>query len=118
MFKPTPLAAKVFTDNYQYNGGQKAMLFVFRYMNGALGLAVDEEFGPEAISINLPDQVAGENCVFIKDYSEHEGLIKSLVAGNVGTVVRPVGIGWGSGHCLRLSFDAEAIYPMPSEREL
>lgn len=40
-----------------------------------------EDLAPVAVcTINLPDQKLSENCVFIKDYSENEGVSSYLVS--------------------------------------
>lgn len=91
----------VFTDVYDFG---VVDVFVARYVDGTLGLAVSEEYGTEVISTNLSGYglYPGENCVFVKDYSEHTGIIKSLVASGIGEIVRVVPIGYGHGFEFRL----------------
>lgn len=70
------------------------------YTDGQLGLQCalwDDEVGhvPEVLSVNLSDYglYADAGNVFIKDYSEHEGLTQSLVEANLVKVVRQVTFG-------------------------
>lgn len=62
-----------------------------QYGNGrpALQLIDAEDGSPVAwATVNLPDLPAGPNQVFIKDYSENEGMLAALVAAGV---VKPTG---------------------------
>lgn len=81
-------------------------LFTSTYVDGATALQLMTEEGPETLSVNLsayglhPDP----GNVFIKDYSEHEGLAQALVKAGLAEIVREVVIGgYGArGHELKL----------------
>lgn len=100
---------QVSTRNYDYG---VVDLFVTRYVDGTLALAISEEYGPEVISTNLSGygMKPAKNSVFIKDYSEHDGLTASLVAAGVVEPLREVAIGYGRGYEVQLNFDAEALF--------
>lgn len=69
-----------------------------RYDNGrpALQLIDAGDGSPIATAtINLPDEPLGRNQVFIKDYSENEGMLAALVAAGV---VEPTGQTVRSGY--------------------
>lgn len=79
----------------KYINMKNAQVSVEKYTDGTLGLIAqdeDEEGYPneEHFSVNLaaygltPD----DGCVFIKDYSEHEGLAKALEGLGLGTIAR------------------------------
>src|SRR5690606_10426483 len=62
----------------------------------ALQLIDAEDGSPIATAtVNLPDLPAGPNQVFIKDYSENEGMLAALVAEGV---VKPTGQTVRSGY--------------------
>jgi hypothetical protein len=79
---------------------------VARYGNGRLALQLvsavedisDDLFIGSPIAtatINLPDDAQAENEVFIKDYSENEGMYDALFeAGYVGEITREVNSGF------------------------
>lgn len=73
--------------------GWRCILLPKRYNNNdrlALKL-VDEEGIPIATcTVNLPFQELPENCVFIKDWSENEGMTEILIASNV---INPIPLG-------------------------
>lgn len=69
-----------------------------QYDNGrsALQLIDAEDGSPIATAtVNLPDEPLGQNLVFIKDYSENEGMLDALVAAGV---VQPTGQTVRSGY--------------------
>ena len=105
----TDVAVKTLSWNYG-----TVDVFVTRYIDNSLALAITEEYGQNVISTNLGGygMTPGENCVFIKDYSEHEGLTDAIVEAGIATVVRPVAIGFGSGYEVHLNFDAETLFPV------
>jgi hypothetical protein len=52
----------------------------------ALRLMVDDGYGPEPLAVatvNLPDVGPDEGCIFVKDWSENEGLWDALIASGV-----------------------------------
>ena len=66
------------------------------YANGRIALRLVDEEGPVATcTVNLPDQPASPDTVFIKDHSENHGLLDALVKARV---VRPTGYTVRSGH--------------------
>lgn len=91
----------VYADDYDFG---VVDVFVTRYFDGNLGLAISEEYGTEVISTNISGYgfYPGKNCVFVKDYSEHKGIVKSLVASGIGEIVRAIPIGYGNGFEFRL----------------
>jgi len=63
---------------------------VLRYANGRPAIQlVDAQTGEPLAraTVNLPDEYLSPNEVFIKNYSENEGILDALVAG--GVVVPP-----------------------------
>ena len=76
-----------------------------------IALLVWDEGYPLNLSVCLADYgfLAPENHVFVKDYSEHEGLPDSLEAAGVATKIQQVAIGFGRGWLMKLSFDAESL---------
>lgn len=74
------------------------------YLDGVLALTAelvykDDYPEPGIFSINLSgyDMYPSEGCVFIKDYSEHEGVAQALESAGAGRIVRQVPIGLGTG---------------------
>jgi hypothetical protein len=69
-----------------------------RYGNGRPALILNDAHSGEQVAVatvNLPDVAAGRNEVFIKDYSENEGMLKALVeAGVVAATGRMVRTGF------------------------
>jgi hypothetical protein len=60
-----------------------------QYDNGRVALQLVDEEGPVATAtVNLPDAPLGKNEVCVKDWSENEGMLRSLVAAGV---VKPTG---------------------------
>ena len=113
-YRSVGVVIPVVTSAYRYNDGEPAEISVFRYLDGNLGLAVEDEYIPTTVSVNLlPDVDIGPNQVFIKDYGEGAGVTDCLVASGVAEIIRPVTIGFGTGYQVRLLFDAETVYPRP-----
>lgn len=72
-------------------GEWPAVLHVQRYSNNRIAIeCLDPNDGePIAVAtVNLPDEHLGENEVFIKDYSENEGMLNSLM--EAGIVSAPI----------------------------
>lgn len=59
---------------------EKCKVKIGLYANGRLAIQlVDDEYRPFATStVNLPDKELEEGCVYIKDYSENEGMVEAL----------------------------------------
>lgn len=113
-YRSVGVAIPVVTEAYPYNNGEPAEISVFRYLDGNLGLAVEDEYIPTSVSVNLlPNVDIGPNQVFIKDYGEGAGVTECLVTSGVAEIIRPVTIGFGTGYQVRLLFDAETVYPRP-----
>ena len=84
----------------QYVDMTDADLRTARYADGSLALiasATDEDGFPdqETLSINLGvyGLTPPPGCVYVKDYSEHEGLPQALVEAGVGTIENAVTFG-------------------------
>jgi hypothetical protein len=63
-----------------------------RYPNGRPALVLNDARDGEMFAVatvNLPDLPAGPNQVFIKDYSENEGMLAALEAAGI---VRPLNV--------------------------
>lgn len=79
---------------------KNAQVTLEKYADGSLALVaedVDEDGIPnvETFSVNLSayDMYPPEGHVFVKDYSEHEGLAQALVDAGLVTIVNPIAIG-------------------------
>lgn len=98
----------VSTALYDYNEGQPTTLLTGSYVDGTPALLIEDndEGCPiiETLSVNLSGYGLhpAPGNVFIKDYSEHEGLTGNLVANGIVRVVREVPIGMGSGYEVEL----------------
>ena len=79
---------------------------VLKYGNGTDALLIDDE----VMSINLQAYglVPPAGFIYVKDYSEHEGLADALVAAGVVEKLTPVQFGFGSGYLCRIITDEEA----------
>lgn len=67
--------------------------------NGRIALSLVDKDGDEVATatVNLPDEQIGEDEVFIKDYSENEGILKALQEAKiVGPVIESVSTGFVS----------------------
>jgi len=91
---------------------ENAQVTLEKYTDGSLALMaedVDEDGLPnvETFSVNLSayDMYPPEGHIFVKDYSEHEGLADALVAAGLVTIVQPIAIGeFGSkGYLVRIT---------------
>lgn len=64
------------------------------YSNGRIAIQLLDNISNELIAvatINLPDQFLNSNEVFIKNWSENEGILKSLQQANIiGPVIESV----------------------------
>lgn len=85
---------------------------VEKYADGSLALVgedTDEDGLPnkETFSVNLSayGMYPPEGHIFVKDYSEHEGLANALVTAGLVAIVEPIRIGeFGSpGHLVRIT---------------
>lgn len=98
--------------NLKYHSIENPQFFVTRYMeDDSLALAVMDEGRPLVLSVNLRDYgpAAPTNCIYVRDYSENEGLADALVAAGVATKVSPINIGFGTGWMMELTFDGETL---------
>jgi hypothetical protein len=75
------------------------------YGDGSPALQIWDAEGPESLSINLSayGMVAPEGHIFVKNYSEHEGLPDELQRLGIATKVNEVPIGYGSGWLMKLA---------------
>lgn len=112
-FVPVNVTVDLFTEYLELEG---EMLYVGRYAtDGTLALGFMNEFDEiEVLSVNLGGYglTPEPNHVFVKDYSEHEGLTDALVASRAVKVVEPVQIGFGRGFKVELLFDGESLAPV------
>jgi hypothetical protein len=78
--------------------GYTCVIDVLQYRNGRVALRLVDAYGGAPVAtatVNLPDEVMEPGEVAIKDYSENEGMLATLVAaGIVGEPVRTVSSGW------------------------
>ena len=83
------------------------------YADGSTALQLWTDEGPEVLSTNLtvygmhPDQ----GNVFIKDYSEHEGVAQALVKLGLAEIVREVPIGGYGARGYEVKILAPAVEP-------
>ena len=56
------------------------MIFKGKYGDGSLALQIHGEEGPEVLSVNLGAYglVAPEGHIYVRNYSQHEGLVEEL----------------------------------------
>jgi hypothetical protein len=77
-----------------------------KYANGRTALILNDAHNGEQIAVatvNLPDVACGPNQVFIKDYSENEGMLAALeAAGVVKATGQTVNSGYVSVPCAEL----------------
>lgn len=98
--------------NLKYHSIEEPQFFVTRYVeDNSLALAVMDEDGPLILSVNLSayGPAAPKNCIYVRDYSENEGLADALVAAGVATKDSQVNIGYSTGWLMELNFDAESL---------
>jgi len=81
---------------------------VTRYADGSLALVADDGSGepPERLSVNLAGygMTPPAGHVYVKDYSEHEGLPHALEEAGVAFKEEEVRFGpWGHGWLMRVS---------------
>lgn len=79
--KKIPGPLKGFT--YQ---GRRVVLAFSRYANGQAIAIRLKTLGGElyaTATVNLPNDIPAKDCVFIKDYSENEGMLTWLVENNI-----------------------------------
>lgn len=96
----------------KYYDIEEPVFFVGRFEEtGEIALLVLDEGRPTRLSLTLKDygMIAPVNHIFVKDYSEHEGLPESLEAAGVATRISPRKIGYGDGWLMHLNFDGEAL---------
>jgi len=77
--------------------GELCSLQFGNYGNGRLSIQLADRHGEPygRATVNLPDEVLGEDEVFIKDYSENEGMLSALIeAGIVADTGRRVRTGY------------------------
>ena len=101
------LEKKQLVCNTAWSKDQEVELHIEQYMNGrvALQLWSQIEDAPPGImepfmtcSVNLPDSPCSSNEVFIKDYSENEGIAQQLIRWEI---IEPTPTGFtGSGHVI------------------
>lgn len=77
----------------------KGTLRMMKYPDGNNALQIMDKYGPETLSINLGayNLNTPEGHIFVKDYSEHEGLPDALVEAGVVEKVSEVTFGYGTG---------------------
>lgn len=64
--------------------GEDCTVQVSEYSNGRTALQLLCSVGPMATAtVNLPNEKLGKDCVFIKNYSENEGMLEALVKAGV-----------------------------------
>lgn len=100
------------TLKLKYHSIENPQFFVSRYTeDNSLALAVMDEGRPLILSVNLSDYgpAAPTNCIYVRDYSENEGLADALVAAGVATKISTVNIGFGTGWMMELTFDGETL---------
>lgn len=99
---------------------ENAQVTVEKYTDGSLALMAedtDEDGMPnhETFSVNLSayGMYPPEGHIFVKDYSEHEGLAQALVNAGLVSIVQPIVIGeFGSpGYLVRIT-DATLVTAM------
>lgn len=91
---------ETYTVTTKYSTLTGALSMRQRYPDGTPALVIGSGHDMEILSINLSQsgQVPpDENHVFVKDYSEHEGLADELERQGIVKKIRPVSIGYGSG---------------------
>ena len=88
------LSKNTYTVKLNYGEVTGPLRFI-QYVDGSPGLMILTDEGPEVLSINLAQYglVPGEGYVYVKDYSEHEGLPNALVRAGVATKVAIVEVG-------------------------
>lgn len=67
-----------------------------RYIDGSLALLLNYDDGDmDKLSINLCQyaMTPGDNCIFVKDYSEHEGLAQAMEKAGLGHTLKRVWFG-------------------------
>lgn len=77
---------------------QPALLSLGEYENGATALSLFDPVDGEPLAVatvNLPHEVPAPGNVFIKNYSENEGMVDTLVrAGVIGSPIRFLDAGY------------------------
>ena len=64
--------------------GEECTLRFSRYPNDRLAIRLMCSEGPMAVAtVNLPDEMLDEGYVFIKTYSENEGMLEALVSAGI-----------------------------------
>lgn len=84
------------TVSFPYDVSLTGTLARRQYGDGQTALVLDTDEGPETLSVNLAAYglyPADADHVFIKDYSEHEGVADSLVEAGVAQITRMVTFG-------------------------
>lgn len=98
MSKTIATGVQLTTESYDYG---VVDVLLTEYADGTPALQVrPHDFPvPETISINLSGygMHPHDGCVFVKDYSEHQGMADGLEAAGVATRRQSVQIGFGSG---------------------
>lgn len=97
--------------NARYVHMKDAQVTLEKFTDGSLALCatdVDEDGLPneETFSINLAayDMHPPEGHVFVKDYSEHEGLAQALVNAGLVRIVEPITFGpFGTGYLVEIA---------------
>lgn len=84
------------TIKARYVNMTDAAIYTMTYaLDHSLALVAETHMDREVLSVNLGDHglTAPEGHVFVKDYSEHEGLVNALVEAGVAEKVRQVEFG-------------------------
>lgn len=95
---------KVYTVKMKYGEPIVGTIRTAQYGDGSLAVQIWDGEGPETLSINLISYGlrAPEGHMFVKNYSEHEGLPDAIQEAGIATKIREVSIGYGSGWLMKL----------------
>jgi hypothetical protein len=98
---------QTYTVTMKYGAKITGILYFEKYMDGSPALLLEDEI----LSINLAgyDLRPDEGCVFVKNYSEHEGLPDALVAAGIAEKVREVSIGNFGSSCWLMRVTGETV---------
>ena len=84
-----------YTIKSKYGEPMVAFVRWGQFWDGTPGLWAETEYGPESLSVNLTGFAleAPDGHVYVRNYSEHEGLPEALMEAGVATKVAQVWFG-------------------------
>ena len=98
------VSKNAYTITLKYGHKLTGHLRMMKYQDGSPALMMLCDDGREVLSVNLAGYglKAPDGHIFVKDYSDHEGLADELVQLGIGEKVGPVRIGYGAGWLVKV----------------